>query len=85
MSMTRKCHKQIMQTKVTKKAISVIETIKYHTLPRTPHGKVILRPEFFYKLIYGNFFSDLGSGGRKIKNKKDLKMTNWSFSELFLF
>ena len=23
------------------------------------------RPDFFYKLIYGIFFSDLGSGGRK--------------------
>ena len=22
----------------------------------------IVRPEFFYQLIYGNFFSDLGSG-----------------------
>ena len=29
-----------------------------------------LRPEFFYKLIYGNFFSDLGSRGRKKINKK---------------
>ena len=24
-----------------------------------------IRPEFFYKLIYRNYFSDLGSGGRK--------------------
>ena len=30
---------------------------------------MLIRPEFFYYLIYGNFFSDLGSGGRK-KNKK---------------
>ena len=28
----------------------------------------VVRPEFFYKLIYGIFFSDLGSRGRK-KNK----------------
>ena len=32
-----------------------------------------IRPEFFYKLIYGNFFSDLGSGGRKKKKKKKKK------------
>ena len=25
----------------------------------------ILRPEFFYKLIYGKFFSELGSGTEK--------------------
>ena len=28
-----------------------------------------LRPEFFYKLIYGNFFSDIGWGGGAKKNK----------------
>ena len=27
----------------------------------------VLRPEFFYYLIYGNFFSDLGSGDKKRK------------------
>ena len=35
-----------------------------------------LRQEFFYELIYGIFFSDLGSGGRKKINKKALKMTS---------
>ena len=29
-----------------------------------------VRPEFFYLLIYGNCFSDLGSGGQKKKKKK---------------
>ena len=28
-----------------------------------------VRPEFFYLLIYGKFFSDLGSGERKKINK----------------
>ena len=28
---------------------------------------LLVRPEFFYKLIYGNCFSDLGSGGTKKK------------------
>ena len=35
---------------------------------------VALRPEFFHLLIYGNFFSDLGSGDEK--NKKALKMSS---------
>ena len=39
-------------------------------------SQTVLRPKLFYKLIYGNFISDLGSGGRKIKNKKALKMTS---------
>ena len=38
---------------------------------------LLVRPEFFYKLINGNCFSDLGSGGRKKKiNKKAVKMTS---------
>ena len=40
------------------------------------HVPYRFRPGFLYKLIYGNFFSDLGSGGRKIINKKALKMTS---------
>ena len=40
-----------------------------------------IRPEFFYKLIYEDFFSDLGSGGRKKINIKALKMT----SQLVIF
>ena len=36
----------------------------------------LLRPEFFYKLVYWIFFSDLGSRGRKKINKKGLKMTS---------
>ena len=39
----------------------------------------MIGPEFFYKLIYGNFFSDLGSGDEK--KKKALKMT----SQLVIF
>ena len=35
----------------------------------------MLRPDFFW-LIYGNFFSDLGSGDGKIKEKKALKNTS---------
>ena len=35
----------------------------------------VLRPEFFYQLIYGTCFSDLGSGDEK-KNKKAVKMTS---------
>ena len=31
------------------------------------HRMLVLRPEIFYKLIYGNCFSDLGLGGRKKK------------------
>ena len=27
------------------------------------HDNLVLRPEFYYQLIYGNCFSDLGSGG----------------------
>ena len=53
-----------------------------------------IRPEFFYELIYGNFFSDLGSGGRKKKKKKSSENDQLtghfqsfffllSFSELF--
>jgi hypothetical protein len=31
----------------------------------------VVRPTFFYKLFYGNFFSKIGSGGRnKNKNKR---------------
>ena len=42
----------------------------------------LIRPEFLYKLIYGNFFSDLGSGEQKKKKKKKvLKMT----SQLVIF
>ena len=48
---------------------------------------ITLRPEFFYELIYGNFFSDLGSGGRKKKKKKKSSENPvvffLSFSELF--
>ena len=45
----------------------------------------MVRPEFIYKLIYGEKISGLGSGGRKKETKKALKMTsyNWSFSALF--
>ena len=49
--------------------------MKYHTLFFSKNydlsssavviGALRVRPEFFYKLIYGNCFSDLGSGGRK--------------------
>ena len=38
-----------------------------------------VRPDFFNKFLYGNFFSDLGSyggGGTKKNNKKALKMTS---------
>ena len=44
---------------------------------------IVLRPEFFYSLIYGNFFSDLGSGGRKKEKRKKALKVDWSFSELF--
>ena len=37
---------------------------------------MLLRADFFYLLIYGIFFSDLGSGGLKKKQKKALKMTS---------
>ena len=30
-------------------------------------SNIHLRPELFYKLIYGEFFSDIGSGGTKKK------------------
>ena len=36
----------------------------------------VLRPEFFYLLIYRLFFTDLGLGGDKKNNKKALKMTS---------
>ena len=39
-----------------------------------------VRPEFFYYLIYGIFFSDLGSGNEKKINKKALKMTSYKKS-----
>ena len=45
----------------------------------------LIRPEFFYKLIYGNFFSDLGSAGRKKINKKALKMTTGHFQSFFFY
>ena len=48
------------------------------------NGKGI-RPEFFLLVDLQDIFSDLGSGGRKKRNKKALKMTSWSFSELFFF
>ena len=46
------------------------------TLKASAFKMQAFRPEFFYKLIYGNCFSDLGSGGRKKINKKALKMTS---------
>ena len=42
---------------------------------------MILRPDFF-SLIYGNFFSDLGSGEWGDEKKKSSEI-NWSFSEFF--
>ena len=60
--------------------------MKYHTLfffenydlsfSTVVIGALRVRPELFYLLIYGNCFSDLGSGGRKKINKKALKMTS---------
>ena len=41
------------------------------------------RPEFFYKLIYGIFFSDLGSRGRKKINKKALVIFRAFFQSFF--
>ena len=49
--------------------------LKIYKVPLNKDNSII-RPEFFYKLIYGIFFSDLGSGGRKKINKKTLKMTS---------
>ena len=43
-----------------------------------------VRPEFFYYLIYGIFFSDLGLWVRKQINKKALKMTS-HFQSFFFF
>ena len=49
------------------------------------------RPDFFYLLIYGNFFSDLGWGDR-IKSSENDQLTGhfqsfffFSFSEHFFF
>ena len=36
-----------------------------------------IRPEFFYQLIYGKIFSDLGSGGGK--NSKTSKVNQHSY------
>ena len=36
----------------------------------------IVRPEFFYQLIYGIFFFRFRVGGMKKVNKKTLKMTS---------
>ena len=44
------------------------------------------KAKIFLLVDLREFFSDLGSGGRKKINKKALKMTSyWSFSELFFF
>ena len=42
------------------------------------HGAIFtIMPEFFYLLIYGIFFSDLGGwGGGGLQKKKALKMTS---------
>ena len=39
------------------------------------------RPEFFYKMIFGIFFSDLCSGGREKKSSENDQLTGhfWSF------
>ena len=41
------------------------------------------RPDFFYELIYAEFFSNLGSGMKK-KTEKSSE-NDWLFSELFFF
>ena len=57
---------------------SAITVSQMHIPSITHFQKAVgwVRPEFFCYLIYGNFFSDLGSRGRKIINKKALKMTS---------
>ena len=44
----------------------------------SPFLKIGIRPDFFYKLIYGNCFSDLGSRGRKkiIKSSENEQLTD---------
>ena len=46
-----------------------------------------IRPEFFYLLIYGNFFSDLGSGGRKkiLKKSSENDQLTGHFQSFFFF
>ena len=45
--------------------------------------EVLVRPEFFYLLIYGIFFSDLGSGGGGGDEKKRLVIFRAFFSFAF--
>ena len=45
-----------------------------------------IRPEFFYYLIYENFFSDLGSGDeKKKKNSSENEQLTGHFQSFFLF
>ena len=39
-------------------------------------NSIVLRPDYFISWFMGFFFSDLGSGGRKKREKKALKMTS---------
>ena len=63
------------------------------TLKERCENEEHIRHRFFYQLIFGNFFLDLGSGGRKKikKSSENDQLTGhfqrffFSFSEVFFF
>ena len=47
--------------------------------------QTVNRPYSFYKLIYGNIFSDLGSGGREKEKSSENDQLTGHFQSCFLF